>query len=63
MSQADVGIVPFYWVKGQGPSENFSKTHKCRNFNKILDWAEEQAGPGDEPVSYPDSLWLDELPS
>lgn len=63
MCQADVGIVPFYWVKGQGPSEDFSTTHKCRKFDKVINWAEEHAGPGHEPVSYPDSLWLDELPS
>ncbi|KAI3401067.1 hypothetical protein diail_778 [Diaporthe ilicicola] len=63
MCQADVGIVPFYWVKGQGPSEDFSTTHKCRNFDKIVQWAEDHAEPGYKAVSFPDSLWLKELPS
>ncbi|KAI0599848.1 hypothetical protein F4775DRAFT_548513 [Biscogniauxia sp. FL1348] len=62
MCQADVGLVPFYWVEGQGPNENFSTPHRCRRLDRIMEWAQRHPVPAREPVSRPDTVWLSRLP-
>ncbi|KAI1636320.1 hypothetical protein F4809DRAFT_662606 [Biscogniauxia mediterranea] len=62
MCQADVGLVPFYWVEGQGPQENFSTPHPCRRLDRVMEWAQRHPAPARGPVSRPDSAWLSRLP-
>jgi len=39
MCTADVGLVTYEWVEGfSEPYPDFSTWHKCRNFDKVLDW-------------------------
>ena len=41
MCDADVGLMPMYWVQNHDhPWPDFSTTHKCRNFDAILDWVD-----------------------
>ena len=41
MCDADVGLMPMYWVKKHDhPWPDFSTTHKCRNFDDVLDWVD-----------------------
>lgn len=42
--QSDVGVVTFREMSGLGsPSPDFSTWHTCRNFDKVRDWAMENA--------------------
>jgi len=39
MCSADVGIITYEWVRGFSiPYPNFNTKHKCRNFEKVIDW-------------------------
>ena len=50
MCDADVGLIPMYWVKRHDhPYPDFSTTHKCRDFAAVWDWARDnqvQMGEG-----------------
>ena len=42
MCNADVGLIPMYWVKRHDhPYPDLNTYHKCRNFKAISVWAEE----------------------
>lgn len=42
MCNADVGLITFDWVAGfDVPFPNFSTPHKCRDFEKVYQWYEE----------------------
>ena len=42
MCDADVGMIPMYWVKNHGhPWPDFSTTLKCRNFEDVWQWVKE----------------------
>lgn len=42
MCDADVGLIPMYWVKHHDhPYPDFSTTHKCRDFSRVWQWANE----------------------
>ncbi|KAJ5202485.1 hypothetical protein N7449_004564 [Penicillium cf. viridicatum] len=45
MCVGDVGIVTMNWVEKFGIYPDFSTQHKCRKFNKIVEWADEHAAP------------------
>ncbi|KAH0828880.1 hypothetical protein J3R83DRAFT_2268 [Lanmaoa asiatica] len=39
MCSADAGIIPYQWVVGHhDPVPDFRTNHKCRNFEKVIDW-------------------------
>ncbi|KAG1748178.1 hypothetical protein EDB19DRAFT_1630475, partial [Suillus lakei] len=49
MCNADVTMITWDWVKGHTvPYPNFNTRHRCRNFDKILDWGVEHAVHIDE---------------
>jgi len=40
MCDADVGLIPMYWVKHHDhPWPDFNTVHQCRNFDDVLQWA------------------------
>ncbi|KAG2068293.1 hypothetical protein BDR04DRAFT_1232907 [Suillus decipiens] len=40
MCHADVTMITWYWVEGHTvPYPNFNTRHRCRNFEKIVDWS------------------------
>ncbi|KAG2148192.1 uncharacterized protein EDB93DRAFT_1145053 [Suillus bovinus] len=40
MCNADVTMITWYWVEGHTvPYPNFNTRHRCRNFEKIMDWS------------------------
>ena len=42
MCDADVGIIPMYWVKHHDhPWPDFSTHHQCRDFDSVWQWADE----------------------
>ncbi len=42
MCDADVGLIPMYWVKRHDhPYPDFSTYHKCRDFEAVTKWAQE----------------------
>jgi len=42
MCDADVGLIPMYWVKRHDhPYPDFSTQHKCRDFQAVWAWARE----------------------
>lgn len=42
MCDADVGLIPMFWVKHHDhPWPDFSTTHQCRNFDAAVKWVEE----------------------
>lgn len=44
MCHADVTMISWYWVEGRTvPYPNFNIRHRCRNFEKIMDWSAEHA--------------------
>ncbi|KAG1810691.1 uncharacterized protein BJ212DRAFT_1378162 [Suillus subaureus] len=44
MCNADVTMITWYWVQGHTvPYPNFNTRHRCRNFEKIMDWSLEHA--------------------
>ncbi|KDR68280.1 hypothetical protein GALMADRAFT_78890, partial [Galerina marginata CBS 339.88] len=44
MCSADVGMITFEWVRGfNSPYPDFNTRHQCRNFEKILSWASDNA--------------------
>ncbi|KAG1768891.1 hypothetical protein EV702DRAFT_979147, partial [Suillus placidus] len=44
MCNADVTMITWYWVQGHAvPYPNFNTRHRCRNFEKIIDWSVEHA--------------------
>jgi hypothetical protein len=44
MCNADVTMITWYWVQGHRvPYPNFNTRHRCRNFEKIIDWSVEHA--------------------
>ena len=43
MCTADASVVTFRWVKGLStPYPNFHTGHMCRNYEGLLDWAQER---------------------
>jgi len=47
MCQSDVTPVTSNWVMGhRSPSPDFNTVHKCRNFDKLLEWVEEHDNGG-----------------
>ncbi|KAG2038079.1 hypothetical protein BDR03DRAFT_1091496 [Suillus americanus] len=44
MCRGDVTMLTYDWAKGtEGPLPNFNTPHRCRNFEKILDWVDEHS--------------------
>ncbi|KAG2365815.1 hypothetical protein BDR07DRAFT_1328799 [Suillus spraguei] len=44
MCRADVTMITWYWVEGHTvPYPNFNTRHRCRNFEKIIDWSVKHA--------------------
>lgn len=44
MCKADTTMITWYWVQGyDSPQANFNTRHRCRNFEKIMDWSTEHA--------------------
>ncbi|KAG2063187.1 hypothetical protein BDR04DRAFT_1111767 [Suillus decipiens] len=44
MCHADVTMITWYWVEGHTvPYPNFNTRHRCRNFEKIIDWSVEHS--------------------
>ncbi|KAG1852833.1 hypothetical protein DFJ58DRAFT_399084 [Suillus subalutaceus] len=44
MCNADVTMITWYWVQGHAVSyPNFNTRHRCRNYEKIMDWSVEHA--------------------
>ena len=42
MCDADVGMVPMYWVKKHDhPYPDWSTHHKCRDFHAVTKWVQE----------------------
>jgi hypothetical protein len=42
MCRSDVAMVTYDWVEGiEDPFPNFNVPHRCRNFEKLLDWVDE----------------------
>ncbi|KAG2031721.1 hypothetical protein BDR03DRAFT_972024 [Suillus americanus] len=42
MCRGDVTMLTYDWVEGvQDPFPNFNTPHRCRNFEKVLNWADE----------------------
>ena len=42
MCDADVGLIPMYWVKHHDhPYPDFSTKHKCRDYGRVWQWADE----------------------
>ncbi|KAG1787771.1 uncharacterized protein HD556DRAFT_1407595 [Suillus plorans] len=42
MCHADVTMLTYDWVEGvKDPFPNFRIPHRCRNFEKVLDWVDE----------------------
>lgn len=40
MCDADVGVITYDWhAEKEFPVANFNTAHKCRDFEKILDWS------------------------
>lgn len=58
MCQADVGIVTYNWVHPWGLYPDFSTEHKCRKFDKIVEWADKHALPDDDPEPDSETVWL-----
>ncbi|MCJ1465022.1 hypothetical protein MMC07_003637 [Pseudocyphellaria aurata] len=45
MCDADVGVITYNWHENNsGPVANFNTPHKCRNFDRVLDWSYEHQG-------------------
>ena len=41
MCDADVGLMPMLWVQNYTlPWPDFSTTHRCRDFDAVLDWVD-----------------------
>ncbi|KAI5812026.1 hypothetical protein BZA77DRAFT_253862, partial [Pyronema omphalodes] len=46
MCDGDVGMITYIWIKGHNyPMPDFSNTHRCRNFEGIRNWVEENKVP------------------
>lgn len=44
MCNADTTMITWYWVQGRAdPYPNFNTRHRCRNFEKLMDWSVEHA--------------------
>lgn len=40
MCDADVGVITYNWHENNSdPVANFNTPHKCRNFDRVLDWS------------------------
>ncbi|KAI2613449.1 hypothetical protein GGR54DRAFT_328969 [Hypoxylon sp. NC1633] len=64
MCQGDVGIVTYNWVEGWSEAyPDFSTQHKCRKFDRIVEWADRYATPVQDPIIGPDSVILPRPPS
>jgi hypothetical protein len=61
MCNADVTMITWDWVEGHDiPYPNFNTRHQCRNYEKILDWADTHAVHIDESevTRLPDTINL-----
>lgn len=46
MCDSDVGLLTYYWDEEvNSPRANFNTRHRCRNFERVLQWSVEQAAP------------------
>ena len=65
MCDADVGLIPMYWVKHHDhPWPDFSTVHQCRNFDAVLAWVKEHQVqlPNDITITRPDDVVNLEMP-
>lgn len=58
MCHGDVGIITYNWVKPWGIYPDFSTNHKCRKFEKIVEWADRHALPVDDPEPDEKTVYL-----
>ncbi|KAJ3510759.1 hypothetical protein NLJ89_g4492 [Agrocybe chaxingu] len=59
MCSADVAMITYEWVKGfRLPYPDFNTKHQCRNYQKILDWANDNAVhiPKEHVTRLPDTV-------
>jgi len=65
MCTADVGMITYEWVRDfSEPYPDFNTKHQCRNFEKILAWANENAlhVPRDHVLRFEDEVDLADRP-
>ncbi|KAI1444276.1 hypothetical protein F5Y02DRAFT_428051 [Annulohypoxylon stygium] len=62
LCQGDVGIITYNWVKPWGIYPDFSTEHKCRKLDKIMEWADKNALPADDPEPDENTVYLSEPP-
>lgn len=65
MCTADTSLLGLFWIKPYGPAPfpDFNTDHKCKNFEAIRQYAEENQAPEKwKPKVYPDDLLLDSIP-
>ncbi|KAI2464590.1 hypothetical protein F4781DRAFT_66371 [Annulohypoxylon bovei var. microspora] len=58
LCQGDVGIITYNWVKPWGIYPDFSTEHKCRKLDKIMEWADKNALPSDDPEPDETTVYL-----
>ncbi|KAB5550021.1 hypothetical protein GE09DRAFT_1223832 [Coniochaeta sp. 2T2.1] len=58
MCQGDVGIITYNWVKPWGIYPDFSTNHKCRKFDKIVEWADRHILPVEDPEPDEKTVYL-----
>ena len=60
MYTGDVSPIVANWVHNyRNPHPDFNTLHKCRDFDKLLEWAEGKDNGG-VPRECPDDTWLHE---
>ena len=56
MCTGDVGLMTYNWVKDNSqPYPDFDTNHRCRNFDRLLEWGENTAVKGPAPQAFNDS--------
>jgi hypothetical protein len=65
MCTADQGLIFSHWIDGHDHKHvDFNTPHKCRNFKKTLDWANEHAKHPymEELIRHPGAVDLPDYP-
>ncbi|KAG2365829.1 hypothetical protein BDR07DRAFT_1397833 [Suillus spraguei] len=65
MCSSDVSMLTYDWVEGRrGPFADFNVHHECRNFEKVLNWADEHrvVVPDSKMIRLDDNVDLPSLP-
>jgi hypothetical protein len=64
MCNADYTVFGFYFVEDHSTGMNFNTKHMCKNYDDILDWAENYWLPEDQRMveKRPGDIILEEYP-